>query len=66
MAIRATANELSTRGLPPIPDVAKTAFWAYFALNRDKVVLSIHGIFKVKLGQLEPVFALIFGPNPGS
>lgn len=53
-----------TASIPPIPPAIKTAFWAYFTFNQDKVVLSFyHGFVRVTLGQLRPVFEMIFGPQ---
>lgn len=55
-------HQLPRAAVPNIPPVVKSAFWAYFNQNQDRVVLSLYGFIKVRLGQLRPIFETIFGP----
>jgi hypothetical protein len=59
---RRSADIPRAANIPPIPPAIKSAFWAYFNANTDRVVLSLYkGFLTVRLGQLRPVFEAIFG-----
>jgi hypothetical protein len=61
-------NKLAATVVPSeISPVLKTFFWSWFATHQDATVLKKKVLFfslNITVGQLEPLFVMLFGPRP--